>query len=181
MRLTKALLALPIAVLPVALVAQTAQTQPDTAGRAATEPLRDTGIRKDKVPPVLQLAVSAPYSSQGTKSCAQIAAQIRDLDTALGRDIDQPAAHKGESSALGAAAARAAINTLIPGLGLVKVITGADKAQRRAETAIYAGAVRRGYLKGVGLARGCRPPAAPLAAAVADKPELLSDDDKDDK
>ena len=71
-----------------------------------------------------------------------------------------------------AVAARTAVNTLIPGLGIVRVITGADKQQRRVEAAVYAGSTRRAYLKGIGLARGCKAPAAPTAAAVADRPEL---------
>ncbi|MGJ3647448.1 hypothetical protein ACLB0R_03100 [Sphingomonas sp. GlSt437] len=160
------------------LAAQTAQTKPDTAGQEAMEPLRDTGIKKTKIPEVLQLAASAPYSLVGIKTCVQINREIIALDGALGRDIDQPAEQRGQSAELGAAAARAAVNTLIPGLGLVKVITGADKAQRRAEAAVYAGAVRRGFLKGVGLSRGCKPPAAPLHEAVLDVPELPETDGK---
>ena len=35
----------------------------------------------------------------------------------------------------------------------------------KAVAAIEAGVIRRGYLKGMGLAKGCKPPAAPQAAA----------------
>ena len=73
-----------------------------------------------------------------------------------------------------AIAARTAVNSRIPGLGLVRVITGADKAQRRVEAAVYAGNVRRSYLKGVGLVRGCSAPGAPTAEAAAETPELPS-------
>lgn len=149
-----------------------AQQQDDNVGRAAMQPLRDTRIKEDKIPEILQLAASAPYSSIGMKNCAAIAAEVRRLDEALGVDVDAPAEKKGEGSAIAAAAARAAVNTLIPGLGLVRVITGADKAQRRAEAAVYAGSVRRGFLKGMGVLKKCRPPAAPLAAALTDRQEL---------
>lgn len=176
MRVAIALLALPLIAIPLTLAAQTAQTQSDTPGRAITQPLRDTGISKQRIAEVLLLAASAPYSSQGTRSCALITAQIRDLDQALGQDIDQPAKRKGEAAEIGAAAARTAVNALIPGLGIVRIITGADKAQRRAEAAVYAGSVRRGYLKGIGLARGCRPPASPLTTAVKDVPEIVEDE-----
>jgi hypothetical protein len=176
MRLKPFLLALPLLGLPVVLVAQTAQTQPDSVGREATAPLRDTGIKKTKVADVLLLAASAPYSLQGMRSCAAISAEIRELNDALGNDIDVPAEHKGESAELAAAAARATVNTLIPGLGLVKVITGASKAEKRAEAAVYAGSVRRGFLKGVGLQRGCKVPAAPLPGAISDTPELPEED-----
>ena len=158
-----------------------AQTDPSVKGsvaREATQPLRDTKIEKQKIPEILQLAASAPYSSVGTKSCASIAGEIAKLNTALGADADATAPQKGEGAAVAAAGARTVVNTLIPGLGLVRVITGADKAQRRVEAAVYAGSVRRGYLKGLGLAKGCRPPAAPSAASIADTPELPAVEEK---
>jgi hypothetical protein len=150
--------------------------QHDGLGHVATQPLRDTRIRDEKIPQVLQRAASAPYSADGTASCATIGAQIRDLNGALGADVDTPAKQKGEGSAIAAAGARAVVGTLIPGLGLVRVITGADKQQRRAEAAVYAGAVRRGYLKGLGLAKHCGAPAAPTAASLAARPQLLPAD-----
>lgn len=149
-----------------------AQQQDDSVGRAATQPLRDTRIKQDKIPEALLLATSAPYSDEGTRSCAQIAEQIETLNAALGDDVDAVVGKKGEGAYVASAATKAAINTLIPGLGLVRVITGADKAQRRAEAAAYAGSVRRGYLKGIGLSKGCRAPAAPTAAAVKERQEL---------
>lgn len=148
-----------------------AQQQHDSLGRVVTQPLRDTRISKTKIPPVLQSAASAPYSSADTQSCGSIAAAVRRLDGALGPDVDVPGKARGEGAAVAAIAARTAVNTLIPGLGLVRVITGADKEQRRAEAAVYAGSVRRAYLKGLGLARNCTAPAAPTRAAVADRPD----------
>ncbi len=181
MRASLPLIAITILAAPVVLAAQTAQTQAPSVGRAATAPLRDTKIMKDKIPVILQLAASAPYSIAGMKTCRAIATEIGKLNEALGTDVDAPVTKKGEGAAVGAAAASAAVNTLIPGLGLVRVLTGADKAERRAQAAVFAGAVRRGYLKGVGLQRGCKPPAAPRAAAVADIQELpLPDNDKND-
>ncbi|MBX9815093.1 MAG: hypothetical protein A4S12_03710 [Proteobacteria bacterium SG_bin5] len=160
-----------------------AQQMPNdnSVGRAATQPLRDTKIQKDKIPEVLLLAQSAPYSSANTRSCGQIATEVQKLNAVLGDDADVEGKKKGEGSYVASAATRAAVNTLIPGLGLVRVITGADKAQRRVEAAVHAGAVRRAYLKGIGLTKGCRPVAAPYPAAVADQPELPPVDDKDEK
>ncbi|MBY0583192.1 MAG: hypothetical protein K2P68_09790 [Sphingomonas sp.] len=176
MRTPWLMLSLPLLALPIPAIGQTAQTQPDSVERAATQPLRDAKIQKDKIPEVLQLAVSAPYSIDNMRTCRAIAIEVGKLNEALGDDVDRPAKRRGESSEIAAAAARAAVGAFIPGLGLVKVLTGADKAERRVEAAVYAGSVRRGYLKGVGLMRGCKPPAAPLPAAVADKPELPTDD-----
>jgi len=172
MRLMTMLLATPLIATTLAVAAPAAQQNDDSVGRAATQPLRDARIKQDKIPDILLLAVSAPYSSANTRNCASIASEVGKLTAALGPDADAPAKERGESSAIAAAAARGVVSSFIPGLGLVRVITGADRAQRRAEAAVYAGAVRRGYLKGLGLARGCRVPAAPLAAAVADRPEL---------
>lgn len=157
------------------------QDKPGPVERAATSPLRDTRIRNDKIPEILLLAASAPYSMRGMTGCRAIAAEVDRLTVALGVDADRPAKKKGESAEIAAGATRAVVTTIIPGLGLVRLVTGADKAQRRVEAAVYAGSVRRGFLKGVGLARGCKPPAAPLSAAVADIQELPADLDNDGK
>ncbi|WP_241659475.1 hypothetical protein [Sphingomonas glacialis] len=158
-----------LAAAPLAWSGADAQ-QRDDLGHVITQPLRDTRISKTKIPPILQLAASAPYSSQNTRSCATIAAEVRRLDGALGPDADVPGKPKGEGAEVAAVAARTAVSTLIPGLGLVRVLTGADKEQRRAEAAVYAGQTRRAYLKGLGYARKCQAPAAPTRAAVADLP-----------
>lgn len=158
--------------LAFAPVAVQAGQQGDSVGSALTQPLRDTRITDKKIPEVLQLAASAPYSSINTRSCAGIASEVRRLDGALGRDVDAPGHAKSERSAVAAVAARMAVNSLIPGLGIVRVITGADKQQRRAEAAVYGGSVRRAYLKGIGVSKGCNAPAAPTAQAVADRQEI---------
>lgn len=146
--------------------------------RAATEPLRDTRIKEDKIPPILQLAASAPYSTRNMTSCAQISAEVRKLDTALGVDVDTPGKTKGEGSEIAAAAAGEVVRSIVPGLGLVRVVTGADKQQRRVQAAVYAGSVRRGFLKGLGLSKHCAVPAAPTREAQADIPELTPDPPK---
>jgi hypothetical protein len=141
--------------------------------RAVTQPLRDTRIRDERIPPILQRAASAPYSLHGIKTCAALRAEIAGLDAALGADVDTPAKAQGEGAALAAMAAGEAIRAIVPGLGLVRVVTGANRQQRRVQGAVFAGAVRRGYLKGVGQARGCAPPAAPTRAAQAAIPKAL--------
>lgn len=141
--------------------------------RAVTQPLRDTRIKDDKIPEILQLAASAPYSTRGVKTCKQIRAEVVKLDGALGRDVDSVTNKDGEGSAMAATAAGEVVKAILPGLGLVRVITGADKQQRRVEAAVYAGSVRRGFLKGMGLTKGCSVPAAPTKAAQAEVPELL--------
>ena len=147
-------------------------TQQSPIEDAATQPLRDTRIADERIPEVLQLAASAPYSTRGTERCSSIAEQIRRLDAALGPDADAPGTEPGRGATLAAAGIRAAINSLVPGLGLVRLATGADRHQRRVEAAILAGSLRRSYLKGLGASRGCAPPAAPSTAARQAVPQL---------
>jgi hypothetical protein len=43
----------------------------------------------------------------------------------------------------------------------VRKLSGAERHDRFVQAAINGGAVRRAYLKGLGEAHGCQPPAAP--------------------
>jgi hypothetical protein len=43
----------------------------------------------------------------------------------------------------------------------VRKLTGAERHDHLVQDAITAGAVRRAYLKGLGEAKGCNPPATP--------------------
>lgn len=154
-----------------------------TPSEGAKAPLRDLRIDEKKIPPVLQRAASAPYSSEGTRTCAQLRTAIRELDTALGPDADAATGKNGNGGDIAAAGSRALVGTLIPGFGLVRLLTGANKQERRVEAAILGGSIRRAYLKGLGASKGCTPPAAPAAAARAAKPQLPAEDDdaKDDE
>ena len=171
-------LAVPL-ILAAAAATPAAQAQVKDVVQGAQAPLRDTRVDEKKIPDVLLLAQSAPYSLTNAKTCPQIRQQIDALTAVLGADADTPAQKKGDSAAIAATASRAVVGTLIPGFGLVRVVTGADKAQRRAEAAVYAGGVRRAFLKGVGLGKGCPVPAAPTLDARRAVPELPSAKDKD--
>lgn len=155
--------------IPVAAHAQVKQG----VENAVQEPLRDTRIEEKKIPPVLASAASAPYSLVGMTSCAAIASEIGDLTAALGPDVDLPGKAKGEGVAIASAAAGEVVKSLIPGLGVVRVVTGADKQQRRAQAAVYAGSVRRGFLKGIGFSRHCTLPAAPEGEALRAVPDAF--------
>lgn len=122
---------------------------------AVTQPLRDARLQNDKIPDVLQLAVSAPYSTERTFNCSQIAKELALLDEALGPDVDDPQKATGTGSLLAGLAAQAALSSIIPGLGLVRVLTGAEQHQLRINAAIFAGSVRRGFLKGLGVSKNC--------------------------
>src|SRR5258705_4295618 len=66
---------------------------------------------------------------------------------------------KGKGAGLGFVAGAA--SETIPFRGWVRKLSGAERHDRFVQGAINAGAVRRAYLKGLGEAKGCDPPATP--------------------
>ncbi len=148
-------------VLPAALHAQAGapeeSTVKDTAN-SVTEPFDGK-----EVPPKLLAIQGAPYSLAGLGKCAAIIREINELDTVLGPDVneqvDKDRAKKREETA--GRVAGSVAGSIIPFRGLIGEVTGANAERRRYAAAIYAGTVRRGFLKGVGLERGCKAPARP--------------------
>ena len=74
-------------------------------------------------------------------------------------EVDEDARKRKEGVAN---AAGGLVSSLIPFRSLVREISGAGRADRDYREALYAGVVRRGYLKGLGEARNCPAPARPL-------------------
>ena len=56
---------------------------------------------------------------------------------------------------------RDAAEGVVPFRGWVRKLSGADRYSREVAAAIAAGTIRRGFLKGLGAAAACSPPAAP--------------------
>jgi hypothetical protein len=115
---------------------------------------------------VLLVAAQDPYARPRPNTCVGLIGQIRQLDEALGADLDEPPSRdqrdlteRGEGLAIGALSDAA--RGLIPMRSWVRRLTGAEQHDREVTSAITAGQVRRGYLKGLGEARGCNPPATP--------------------
>jgi len=129
----------------------------NSAENMATRPLRDLNLMKDKIPPELQEIVKAPYALKGIRKCSQYKAAVDDLTRILGPDVDSGIKRKGQNAgefALGAA--ESVVGSLIPGVGLIRKISGADSAQKKARAAVLAGSLRRAYLKGTARAKGCK-------------------------
>ncbi len=127
------------------------------AGEIATQPVRDVGLSKKKIPPILVSASNAPYARASGKKCAGISSEIAQLNDALGPDFGQSGGKKGSKvGSIAGAGGEAIVNTFIPFRGLVREVSGAASADRRLQAAVNAGLARRGYLRGVGQARGCR-------------------------
>ncbi|MEH6790733.1 hypothetical protein [Parasphingorhabdus sp.] len=130
----------------------------ESAGNRVTEPFDGK-----EVPDKLKEIQEDPYSLAGLRRCAAIIAEVEQLNEVLGPDVnevvDKSLAKKREQTA--ARVAGSAIGSIIPFGGIIGEVTGANAERRRYNEAIYAGTVRRGFLKGVGLQKGCRAPARP--------------------
>lgn len=142
------------------------QLKRESVQGAASAPLRDLNVVRSKVPAVLLQALEDPYARPPRSfKCAALIALVRPLDQALGPDIDrlppgdENLMDRGRSTALGAAADLA--SDAIPFRGWVRKLSGAEAHDKLVQSAIVAGNVRRAYLKGLGEAKGCLPPATP--------------------
>jgi hypothetical protein len=141
---------------------------------ALAAPLHDVNLVRTKIPDVLLDAIDAPYARPRPVTCLEIAAEIAPLDDALGADLDTPPTktnpgllHRGGSFAGDTAVdvIRATAEGIIPYRSWVRKLTGAEQHARLVQAAIEAGAVRRAYLKGLGLDKRCGLPGSPTDAA----------------
>ncbi|OYU14028.1 MAG: hypothetical protein CFE37_13140 [Alphaproteobacteria bacterium PA4] len=131
----------------------------DTAENIVEKPLKDLNLMKDKVPQQLLDVMERPYALDGIKTCKDFKAKITRLTELLGPDVDSAEAQqKGGPTAseqvLGGVESVA--GSLIPFTGLIRKVSGAEAAQKRAQAAVFAGSVRRAYLKGTARAKGCK-------------------------
>lgn len=146
----------------VALMALPASGQAQSTGKTstaqdakevATQPVRDVGIEKTKIPPLLAEASQNPYAMSGAGSCRQIASSISALNGVLGPDYGSSTAPRKQS--ILKAGGNAVVGSLIPFRGVVREISGAAPAERRLLAAYSAGFARRGFLRGLQRARKC--------------------------
>jgi hypothetical protein len=116
-----------------------------------------------EAPPKLLAIQGDPYSLAGLGKCSAIIREVTELNEVLGPDVnemvDKDREKKREETAGRVAGSLA--GSVIPFRGLIGEVTGANAERRRYAAAVYAGTVRRGFLKGVGLQRGCKAPARP--------------------
>ncbi len=133
-----------------------------------TQPVEDVGIDKKDIPENLLRIQDKPYSLVGIKTCAQIRSAIGDMDAVLGEDLDVPyeATRDDKRKDTAGKIGGLLVNSIIPFRGVIREISGAAAQERRYNAAVYAGVVRRSFLKGVGLQRGCKYPSAPQPNAV---------------
>ena len=146
---------------------------------AATTPLRDLGVAKTNIPEVLLQALSDPYARPPRNyGCSYLAALVKPLDDVLGPDMDLTPVVSDENlldrGKVMGVAADVASSALIPFRGVVRKISGAEAHDRLVQSAYVAGSIRRAYLKGLGEAKGCSPPATPSHERAGSAPVSTS-------
>jgi hypothetical protein len=150
-----------------------AQDKPNTldkAGNIATQPVRDLGIDKDEISEVLQEAAENPYAPLPSPRCGGLNVALGELNAVLGEDFTVGAeTNEDRAGKIAEVVGRSIVNSLIPLRGLLREISGAAPAERRLQAAVTAGIARRGYLRGLASAKGCR--IAPIVSPPAEKEE----------
>ena len=129
---------------------------------AAVSPLRDVGLIRPEIPPLLR-TLDYPYSTASlTGGCSAIASEIGQLDGVLGPESFQPGPDRNIWDRGGDLAENEAIdavqdtaNDLIPFRSWVRRLSGASAAERAALRAFANGQQRRTFLRGYGASLGC--------------------------
>jgi hypothetical protein len=134
---------------------------------AVTSPLRDLNLRKP-IPPDYLEKLGYVYTVNRGLNCREIARQVAVLDAVLG-DIDTDILAAEERAKRNTSASKTTLeviggiaSSIIPLRPVVRTATGARKAKSHYEERFDNGRRRRAFLKGYGLAKRCKPPAAPL-------------------
>jgi hypothetical protein len=139
------------------------QSTEKKVGKIATQPLADVNLQRRAIPPELTAILNNPYSMRGIRRCRDVVREVNSLNAVLGPDFDapltEPEGKKRRDVAVGLAGD--VITGLIPFRFLIREVSGANKADEAYRAAIYAGVVRRGFLKGYGQRRRCQAPGAP--------------------
>jgi hypothetical protein len=155
-----------LAALALLAAPATAQTPPrstadqaaSSAERVVTQPLRDLNISGEGISPELEAMMKAPYSLKGLRGCADYKREIDRITKLIGPDVDSAEARAASvtSTEFVLGTAESAITSLIPGRGIIRQLSGATAAEKRARAATLAASLRRAFLKGRGSALNCR-------------------------
>jgi hypothetical protein len=105
----------------------------------------------------------------GLRRCSDLQGEVRRLDAVLGDDIDvveEKTAGEKRGNTVGSLA-KSVVGSLIPFGGIIREISGANENQRQWQVALYAGSVRRAFIKGVDSSAAAAirpmPPAPPMS------------------
>lgn len=141
---------------------------------AFEQPFRDVSVMRENPPDVLIHAAQGPYALPGDGGCSAILAEIAALDLVLGPDLDATDRPPSRSNTDVASLVSGAVGGIIglPYRSIVRTLSGAENRARVVREAIFAGMVRRAFLKGVAHADNCAatsatPSASPAASSVS--------------
>ena len=133
------------------------------ASEAASQPLRDIGLMKKKIPYALT-RIADPYAEPSGPGCAWITYELTQLSAALGDEVSvmpgvdrSTTTERGSRMAIDAARdlIRSSGSRLLPGRSIIRRLSGASNSEDLYSAAKERGMVRRGYLKGLSDARSC--------------------------
>jgi hypothetical protein len=156
----------PALALALALPAQAQVIPEPDVTEVAKTPLRDLNIEAREIPQVLQAAARNPYAAEGLGKCNALVTEIAALDSVLGADYDI-AEDDGRVRFSEGRIAQGVVGSIIPFRGIVREVSGAAGNERLLRAAYTAGMVRRSFLKGLGMGKGCAYPARPKVLAAA--------------
>jgi hypothetical protein len=165
---------------PPCLEPPTSTTPPPPAagsnvvGDVVSGPFKDLNLMKKDIPPVLVALGGQPYLPPADGTCLGLAAEVLALDAALGPDLDALAQAGQQSRNSAAKALTQASHSLVPYRSWIRKLSGAERRAERLAAALLTGTARRAFLKGLGAAQGCEPPASPLPRAPVESPERAS-------
>ncbi|PRC92603.1 hypothetical protein [Solimicrobium silvestre] len=154
-----------------AVAGPTTTTAQARIGKAVVSPLTDLNLMPTNIPAVITQALNNPYQLPVNINCEALSEQVQALNAALGPDLDtfsredkRTNIEKGSAMASDSAvgAIESTISGAVPFRSWLRKLSGAEKKSKELNEAIAAGIVRRSYLKGMGEALKCLPPAAPL-------------------
>lgn len=147
----------------------------NVVGEVVSGPFKDLNLMKNDIPPVLVALEGKPYGPPVDGTCLGLAAEVLALDAVLGPDLDAPTRAGQQGSRSAAKALTQASHSLVPYRSWIRKLSGAEKRAERLAAALLTGTARRAFLKGLGAAQGCEPPAAPLPRAPLESPERASE------
>lgn len=147
----------------------THQSGDNRVSGAFEQPFRDVSVMRENPPDILMHAAQSPYALPGDGGCSAILEEIASLDLVLGPDVDAPGRPAPRSNTDVSAFVSGAIGGVIglPFRSIVRRLSGAENRARVVREAIFAGMVRRAFLKGVARADNCTTAPAPANAAVS--------------
>ncbi|MBV8665754.1 MAG: hypothetical protein JO269_04645 [Burkholderiaceae bacterium] len=125
---------------------------------SVASPLHDFNIASTDIPLVLSDARKQPYMVPADVSCDSLNSEVRQLDDALGPDLDVIRPDRGAAGEVDDAAMSAIQSTMegvVPFRGWIRRISGAERHSRDVAAAISAGTARRAFLKGIGRGLAC--------------------------